>query len=138
MNVGLIIGVVIVVLIVVFGLAIFIFVLKKPAKDEHHEAKKSYTLQELVKLGESESSPAKLEELINIFLKTQSLPVKAGSLSKDAALKLEFVTALVLNNNTNAKLVVKLTKSLKTKYPAYKNDIEAAEQIAIAKRKMRS
>lgn len=138
MNIGLIIAIVIGVLVVAFAAVIFIFVLKKPGAKNEAKVEHTYTLAELKSLAEIKESEQSLEELVDIFLATQTLPSRRPSqLTQDVSSKLDFIGCLVLNPNINAKLIVKLTKALKAKYPAFKADIEAAEQIAIAKRRMR-
>lgn len=138
MHAGIIIAIVIAALIICLGVAIFIFVLKKPSgTHKAHTTQHSYSLDQLISLAGKESNTKKIEELINIFVSTQTFVPKTNPISPDAKKKLSFIEALVLNKNINAKLVVKLSKDLKQKYPSYAKDIESTEQIAIAKRKMR-
>lgn len=138
MNFAITIAIVILALVAIFGVVVFIFMIKKSPSTEQAKIPKNYSLDELIKIVASERNQDKLKEIIDLYLATQPFEAKSKSLSPSMAKKLDFITAAATNPTINAKLIVYLNKELKSKYSAYKSDIETYEKIGLAKRKMRS
>lgn len=132
--------------VLLFVLAIVIVIFLNSSKDHKVvsvAASKSLNVgqmtleQMLAKLSDPHLSIKDLHDLALHFINTQKLPSKSNSLSPDAKHKLDFVTLFALHPNNNAKEITFLNKELIKHYPSYEREIDAYEQMGLAKRKMR-
>ncbi len=79
-----------------------------------------------------------LKELAKLYTQTHQLGSKTSKeLDDTAKKKLEFVVALAANANASAQTVSFLNKELKKISPSYKKEIDAYEQMGLAKRKIK-
>ncbi|TKX28333.1 hypothetical protein CQA38_08155 [Campylobacter sp. MIT 12-5580] len=134
--------IVFVILIIVFVIVVLVMMNKKNPKTSTTTSKaspKALSLEQMLsRLSNPNLSSSELHELILIFINTQKLPFKSGkNLSSDAKKKLDFVTAIAMHESSTAKNISFLNRELSKRYSSYKKEIDAYEQMGLAKRKMR-
>ena len=141
MNTTLIVVAIAVILLFILAIILVIFTLSRSKTSSNLKpagVKKPLSLdQMLAKLNDPSLSLNSLHELALAFINTQKLPFKSKNLSADAKKKLDFVTLFALHQNTNAKEISFLNRELSKRYSSYKKEIDAYEQMGLAKRKMR-
>lgn len=125
-----------VVVVVILGVMMFLSSSKK-SDDDDKKPQKAKSLEELIR--EASSANAKnLDLLIKAFLATQKFPFRDGTkISADAKKKLDFITAVASNSNATPKHISFLNRELNKKYGSYKKEIDAYEQMGVAKRNIR-
>ena len=80
-----------------------------------------------------------LKELIKLFVQTHKLGSKTSKqLDEKTKHKLEFIAALASNVNASVENISFLNKELKKISNSYKKEIDAYEQMGLARRKMKS
>lgn len=141
MNITLVIVAIAFILLFVLVIILVLFTLSKSktsASIRHSGIKKALSLEQmLARLNDPSLNLSALHELALAFINTQKLPFKGKALSADAKKKLDFVTLFALHQNTNAKEISFLNRELSKRYSSYKKEIDAYEQMGLAKRKMR-
>lgn len=141
MNTTLVIVAIAFILLFVLAIILVLFTLSKSktsANVKHSGTKKALNLEQmLARLNDPSLNLNALHELALAFINTQKLPFKGKALSADAKKKLDFVTLFALHQNTNAKEISFLNRELSKRYSSYKKEIDAYEQMGLAKRKMR-
>ncbi|KGI55922.1 hypothetical protein [Campylobacter sp. MIT 97-5078] len=133
--------IVFVMLIIVFVIVVLVMMNKKNLKTSTTASKtspKALNLEQMLSnLSNPNLSSSELHELILIFINTQKLPFKSGeNLSSDAKKKLDFVTTVAMHPNSTAKNISFLNRELAKRYSSYKKEIDAYEQMGLAKRKI--
>ncbi|ENG0237942.1 hypothetical protein ABSA38_000051 [Campylobacter coli] len=79
-----------------------------------------------------------LKELVKLFVQTHKLGSKTSKeLDEKTKNKLEFVSALAANPKANPQTVSFLNQELKKISASYKKEIDAYEQMGLAKRKIK-
>lgn len=130
----------IVVMSFVFILVLFIFILvlfRASKKNEPALKERAKTLDDYLEEALSLKGQA-LQELIESFISTHTLPFKQSeALSAEAKKKLEFVRNVALNPNATAKHISFLNRELAKRYGTYKTDIETYEKLGVEERKRR-
>lgn len=140
-----------IVIIAAFVLFIFFSILTylilNDGSKKHQENKKSQTsgrkfdtsLEKMIATAtDANLSEQELKELALLFVKTHKLGSKTSKdLSEDAKKKLEFVSAFASNNKSTPNLVSFLNRELKKISASYKKEIDAYEQMGLAKRKIK-
>lgn len=112
----------------------------KRAKNEVHPKKKISTdLDVMIAKAEDLSlSDKDLKELAAFFVATHKLGSKTSKdLDDKTKKKLEFVSSFASNANASAASVSFLNKELKKLSNSYKKEIDAYEQMGLAKRKLK-
>ncbi|TKX33172.1 hypothetical protein [Campylobacter aviculae] len=88
--------------------------------------------------ADSNLTDSDLQELAKLYVATHKLGSKTSKELDDAVKKkLEFVSALASNMNASAQTVSFLNKELKKISGSYKKEIDAYEQMGLAKRKIK-
>ncbi|MBZ7939155.1 MULTISPECIES: hypothetical protein [Campylobacter] len=83
-------------------------------------------------------SDSDLQELVKLYVATHKLGSKTSKeLDDSAKKKLEFVASLASNMNASPQTVSLLNKELKKISASYKKEIDAYEQMGLAKRKIK-
>ncbi|MBK2001179.1 hypothetical protein ACD575_00625 [Campylobacter sp. LH-2024] len=83
-------------------------------------------------------SDSDLQELVKIYVATHKLGSKTSKeLDEATKKKLEFVASLASNINASPQTVSFLNKELKKISASYKKEIDAYEQMGLAKRKIK-
>ncbi|TKX29905.1 hypothetical protein [Campylobacter estrildidarum] len=83
-------------------------------------------------------SDSDLQELVKLYVATHKLGSKTSKeLDNTTKKKLEFVSALASNMNASPQTVSLLNKELKKISASYKKEIDAYEQMGLAKRKIK-
>ncbi|TQR33708.1 hypothetical protein DMB92_02135 [Campylobacter sp. MIT 99-7217] len=142
MSIERIVILLVVLLAIGFAVAIFLTLKKQTQTSQdstkHKPEHKSLSLDDLISMAQT-ASDDKLHDLILTFVNTQKLGSRtnAKSISKDAKKKLDFVTAVSSNSHSEAKNIAFLNRELSKRYPSYKKEIDAYEQMGLAKRKIR-
>lgn len=125
-----------VVVVLILGVVVFLSSGKKNSSS-HQEKAKPKNLEEMINEA-SKTSEKNLQELMLAFINTQKLPFRDGTkLSADAKKKLDFITAIASNPNATAKHISFLNRELVKRYGSYKKEIDAYEQMGVAKRNIR-
>lgn len=79
-----------------------------------------------------------LKELVKLYTQTHKLGTKSGKDMDEASKqKLEFVSALASNVNASPQTISFLNKELKKLSSSFKKEIDAYEQMGLAKRKIK-
>lgn len=116
---------------------------KKPKKsNQAQKAKKTAINTDLDKMIESARSSnlsdSELRELAKVFIDTHKLGSKTSKeLDEKTKRKLEFISAFASNANASVESMSFLNKELKKISNSYKKEIDAYEQMGLAKRKMK-
>ncbi|AJC85034.1 hypothetical protein IMC75_00895 [Campylobacter peloridis] len=123
---------------IVLGIIAVIFFTKKDKTKATSASKNSLkinNIEDFIAKANSTKNSKDIQELILHFLNTQ----KIGNNPKDSATKrkLDFVSAISANANSTPKNISFLNNELKKRYKGLKKEIDAYEQIGLAKRKMR-
>ncbi len=133
-------------IIIILGIIIIIFFINKdknisktspittPIKSNNTMGKIN-DIEEFISKADNAKNAQELHELILQFLNSQ----KFNSNPKDSATKrkLDFVSAISANANASPKNISFLNNELKKRYKTLKKEIDAYEQVGLAKRKMR-
>lgn len=79
-----------------------------------------------------------LKELAKLYTQTHKLGTKSGKdMDETSKKKLEFVSALASNVNASPQTISFLNKELKKLSSSFKKEIDAYEQMGLAKRKIK-
>lgn len=114
----------------------------KEASKPHSQPKSTGFSTELDKMIEAAKdtnlSDNELKELAKLFAQTHKLGSKTSKqLDEKTKHKLEFVSALASNANASVQTMSFLNRELKKISNSYKKEIDAYEQMGLAKRKMK-
>ncbi|EAH7072129.1 hypothetical protein KJK44_000507 [Campylobacter upsaliensis] len=92
----------------------------------------------IVKAADTSLSDSELKELATLFIATHKLGSKTSKdLDEATKKKLEFVSSFASNANASATNVSFLNRELKKLSNSYKKEIDAYEQMGLAKRKIK-
>ncbi len=114
---------------------------KKPSLKTQTKGKKFSTdLDAMIQAAKDTSlSHSELNELIKLFVKTHKLGSNTSKkLDEKTKHKLEFVSALASNLSASVENISFLNKELKKISNSYRKEIDAYEQMGLAKRKMKA
>ena len=131
-----------VILLLFLGLIAY-FIVKDDAKNVKKVEEKNPTfstdLEQMIITASNESlSDNALKELATLFVKTHKLGTKnSETLDENTKKKLEFISAFSANAKASAKTISFLNKELKKISNSYKKEIDAYEQMGLAKRKIK-
>ncbi|AJD06624.1 hypothetical protein [Campylobacter lari] len=126
------------VVVIILGVLLVLFFThkdKQPNKSNTTKAPKISNIEDFISKANGAKNSQEIQALILQFLNSQ----KFGSNPKDSATKrkLDFISAISANANATPKNISFLNNELKKRYKALKKEIDAYEQIGLAKRKMR-
>ncbi|EAI4298787.1 hypothetical protein A0U20_07290 [Campylobacter lari] len=126
------------VIVIILGILLVLFFThkdKQPNKSNVTKAPKISNIEDFISKANGAKNSQEIQALILQFLNSQ----KFGSNPKDSATKrkLDFISAISANANATPKNISFLNNELKKRYKALKKEIDAYEQIGLAKRKMR-
>ncbi|HEC1746662.1 TPA: hypothetical protein R1699_001020 [Campylobacter lari] len=126
------------VVVIILGVLLVLFFThkdKQPNKSNAAKAPKISNIEDFISKANGVKNSQEIQALILQFLNSQ----KFGSNPKDSATKrkLDFISAISANANATPKNISFLNNELKKRYKALKKEIDAYEQIGLAKRKMR-
>ncbi|EAK9994592.1 hypothetical protein [Campylobacter lari] len=126
------------VVVIILGVLLVLFFThkdKQPNKSNAAKAPKISNIEDFISKANGAKNSQEIQALILQFLNSQ----KFGSNPKDSATKrkLDFISAISANANATPKNISFLNNELKKRYKALKKEIDAYEQIGLAKRKMR-
>ncbi|EAI4441804.1 hypothetical protein IO384_000772 [Campylobacter lari] len=126
------------VIIIILGILLILFFMhkeKQPSKSNPAKTPKISNIEDFISKANNANNSQEIQALILQFLNSQKL----GSNPKDSATKrkLDFISAISANANATPKNISFLNNELKKRYKALKKEIDAYEQIGLAKRKMR-
>ncbi|RKO64097.1 hypothetical protein CKA54_07180 [Campylobacter sp. P255] len=130
----------IIALVVVIALGVILILFfthkdKQPNKTNINKTPKISGIEDFISKANAAKNSQEIQALILQFLNSQKL----GSNPKDSATKrkLDFISAISANANATPKNISFLNNELKKRYSVLKKEIDAYEQIGLAKRKMR-
>ncbi|OCX43397.1 hypothetical protein A7X81_00330 [Campylobacter ornithocola] len=127
------------VVIIILGILLVLFFTHKEKNPKNINASKINAnisnIEDFISKANTAKNSQEIQTLILQFLNSQ----KFGSNPKDSATKrkLDFISAVSANANATPKNISFLNNELKKRYKALKKEIDAYEQIGLAKRKMR-
>ncbi|AJD02165.1 membrane protein [Campylobacter lari] len=126
------------VVVIILGILLVLFFThkdKQPNKTSTIKATQISNIEDFISKANGAKNSQEIQALILQFLNSQ----KFGSNPKDSATKrkLDFISAISANANATPKNISFLNNELKKRYKALKKEIDAYEQIGLAKRKMR-
>ncbi|MCV3431847.1 hypothetical protein L8W59_07835 [Campylobacter lari] len=126
------------VVVIILGVLLVLFFThkdKQPNKSNATKAPKISNIEDFISKANGAKNSQEIQALILQFLNSQ----KFGSNPKDSVTKrkLDFISAISANANATPKNISFLNNELKKRYKALKKEIDAYEQIGLAKRKMR-
>lgn len=127
-------------IIITLGILIVVFFINKEKKLHKEQqskgnANKINNINDFISKAESAINASQIQELILQFLNSQKLSNNANN--SDTKRKLEFVSSISANANSSPKNISFLSNELKKRYKTLKKEIDAYEQMGLAKRKMR-
>ncbi|TWO24693.1 hypothetical protein [Campylobacter insulaenigrae] len=134
----LIILIFILILAIVLGIAAIIFFNRNDKNTKQQNLKPNIStsnIEDFISKANSAKNSQAIHELILQFLNSQKL--NTNSKDKSTKRKLDFVSAISANSNATPKNISFLNNELKKRYMSLKKEIDAYEQIGLAKRKMR-
>ncbi|EGK8254816.1 hypothetical protein IO478_000299 [Campylobacter coli] len=92
----------------------------------------------IVAASDLKYSDSDLKELARLYIKTHKLGSKTSKdLDEKTKNKLEFISALAANPKASPQTVSFLNQELKKRSASYKKEIDAYEQMGLAKRKIK-
>lgn len=127
-------------------LAIIVFLIMSENKKSKAQVSKKISknppitdLESMIKKAKDENlSDEELKELAKLFVATHKLGSKTKKeLSKEVKDKLEFVCAFAANSKSSAVSISFLNSELKKLSASYAKEIDAYEQMGLAKRKLK-
>ncbi|MCV3377727.1 hypothetical protein [Campylobacter sp. IFREMER_LSEM_CL2194] len=126
------------VIVIILGILLVLFFTHKDKntnKSNITKTPKIINIEDFISKANDAKNSQEIQALILQFLNSQKL----GSNPKDSAAKrkLDFISAISANANATPKNISFLNNELKKRYKTLKNEIDAYEQIGLAKRKMR-
>ncbi|MBF7046108.1 hypothetical protein IY974_05995 [Campylobacter volucris] len=138
MSIFVIVLILFLLIIVIFGVVALIYFNHKDKNSKQQDTKSSIKvsgIEDFITKANSAKNSQTIQELILQFLNSQKLT----SNPKDSSTKrkLDFVSAISANANATPKNISFLNNELKKRYSSLKKEIDAYEQIGLAKRKMR-
>ncbi|AJC88039.1 hypothetical protein [Campylobacter insulaenigrae] len=134
----LIILIFILILAIVLGIVAIIFFNRNDKNTKQQNLKPNIStsnIEDFISKANSAKNSQAIHELILQFLNSQKL--NTNSKDKSTKIKLDFVSAISANSNATPKNISFLNNELKKRYMSLKKEIDAYEQIGLAKRKMR-
>ncbi|MCR6574401.1 hypothetical protein [Campylobacter insulaenigrae] len=134
----LIILIFILILAIVLGIVAIIFFNRNDKNTKQQNLKPNIptsNIEDFISKANSAKNSQAIHELILQFLNSQKL--NTNSKDKSTKRKLDFVSAISANSNATPKNISFLNNELKKRYMSLKKEIDAYEQIGLAKRKMR-
>ncbi|MCR6571277.1 hypothetical protein CINS5915_06380 [Campylobacter insulaenigrae] len=134
----LIILIFILILAIVLGIVAIIFFNRNDKNTKQQNLKPNIStsnIEDFISKANSAKNSQAIHELILQFLNSQKL--NTNSKDKSTKRKLDFVSAISANSNATPKNISFLNNELKKRYMSLKKEIDAYEQIGLAKRKMR-
>ncbi|MCR6594762.1 hypothetical protein [Campylobacter insulaenigrae] len=134
----LIILIFILILAIVLGIVAIIFFNRNDKNTKEQNLRPNIStsnIEDFISKANSAKNSQAIHELILQFLNSQKL--NTNSKDKSTKRKLDFVSAISANSNATPKNISFLNNELKKRYMSLKKEIDAYEQIGLAKRKMR-
>ncbi|TXE89271.1 hypothetical protein FPD38_00825 [Campylobacter volucris] len=138
MSIFAIVLILILLIILIFGIVVLIYFNHKNKNSKRQDTKSSIRIsgiEDFIAKANSAKNSQTIQELILQFLNSQKLT--SNPKDSNTKRKLDFVSAISANANATPKNISFLNNELKKRYSSLKKEIDAYEQIGLAKRKMR-